>query len=149
MTAIPGRALHYVFKIGDRAKNAFFFRQILGMKVSGSRGAMVGWSVGGNHESLSGKLWCVVSGSRHFYLNDVSTATWLIKKPRCPIMFNDCVTFFCFCVFFSFFFVCCVFLSVYLSHSHDKQVLRHEEFKEGCDAECNGWVGGWVAPSKD
>ncbi|KAH8272404.1 hypothetical protein KR026_001132 [Drosophila bipectinata] len=33
MTAIPGRALHYVFKIGDRAKNAFFFRQILGMKV--------------------------------------------------------------------------------------------------------------------
>lgn len=47
MTAIPGRALHYVFKIGDRAKNAFFFRQILGMKVSGSRGAMVGWSVGG------------------------------------------------------------------------------------------------------
>ncbi|KAH8408831.1 hypothetical protein KR009_001871 [Drosophila setifemur] len=33
MSAIPGRALHYVFKIGDRAKNAFFFRQILGMKV--------------------------------------------------------------------------------------------------------------------
>lgn len=33
MTAVPGRALHYVFKIGDRAKNAFFFRQILGMKV--------------------------------------------------------------------------------------------------------------------
>jgi len=34
MSAIPGRALHYVFKIGDRAKNAFFFRQILGMSVS-------------------------------------------------------------------------------------------------------------------
>lgn len=33
MSAIPGRALHYVFKIGDRAKNAFFFRQILGMSV--------------------------------------------------------------------------------------------------------------------
>ncbi|XP_034475220.1 glyoxalase 1 [Drosophila innubila] len=33
MAAIPGRALHYVFKIGDRAKNAFFFRTILGMKV--------------------------------------------------------------------------------------------------------------------
>ncbi|XP_039497998.1 glyoxalase domain-containing protein 4 [Drosophila santomea] len=33
MSAISGRALHYVFKIGDRAKNAFFFRQILGMKV--------------------------------------------------------------------------------------------------------------------
>ncbi|XP_022209194.1 glyoxalase domain-containing protein 4 [Drosophila obscura] len=31
--AVPGRALHYVFKIGDRAKNAHFFRQILGMKV--------------------------------------------------------------------------------------------------------------------
>ncbi|KAM8719322.1 hypothetical protein ACLKA7_011953 [Drosophila subpalustris] len=33
MVAISGRALHYVFKIGDRAKNAFFFRTILGMKV--------------------------------------------------------------------------------------------------------------------
>ncbi|EDX18497.1 GD15515 [Drosophila simulans] len=33
MSAISGRALHYVFKIGDRAKNAFFFRQILGMTV--------------------------------------------------------------------------------------------------------------------
>ncbi|EDW29956.1 GL15913 [Drosophila persimilis] len=33
MAAVPGRALHYVFKIGDRAKNAFFFRRILGMKV--------------------------------------------------------------------------------------------------------------------
>ncbi|EDW39724.1 GL15748 [Drosophila persimilis] len=33
MAALSGRALHYVLKIGDRAKNAFFFRQILGMKV--------------------------------------------------------------------------------------------------------------------
>ncbi|XP_034118449.1 glyoxalase 1 [Drosophila albomicans] len=33
MAAVPGRALHYVFKIGDRAKNAFFFQTILGMKV--------------------------------------------------------------------------------------------------------------------
>nr|ADG64911.1 hypothetical protein GA25437 [Drosophila pseudoobscura] len=33
MAAVPGRALHYVFKIGNRAKNAFFFRSILGMKV--------------------------------------------------------------------------------------------------------------------
>ncbi|KAL7730293.1 hypothetical protein ACLKA6_016546 [Drosophila palustris] len=33
MVAVPGRALHYVFKIGDRGKNAFFFRTILGMKV--------------------------------------------------------------------------------------------------------------------
>lgn len=33
MSTIPGRALHYVFKIGDRAKNAYFFRTILGMKV--------------------------------------------------------------------------------------------------------------------
>jgi lactoylglutathione lyase len=30
---ISGRALHYVFKIGDRLKNAVFFRDILGMKV--------------------------------------------------------------------------------------------------------------------
>uniref|UniRef100_A0A1B0CGV8 Putative glyoxalase n=1 Tax=Lutzomyia longipalpis TaxID=7200 RepID=A0A1B0CGV8_LUTLO len=30
---IPGRALHYVLKIGDRAKNIHFFRNILGMKV--------------------------------------------------------------------------------------------------------------------
>jgi len=30
---ISGRALHYVFKIGDRMKNAVFFRDILGMKV--------------------------------------------------------------------------------------------------------------------
>ncbi|XP_055913027.1 glyoxalase domain-containing protein 4 [Eupeodes corollae] len=33
MTSITGRALHYVFKVGDRAKNAFFYRSILGMKV--------------------------------------------------------------------------------------------------------------------
>ncbi|XP_017151310.1 glyoxalase 1-like [Drosophila miranda] len=33
MAVLSGRALHYVLKIGDRAKNAFFFRQILGMKV--------------------------------------------------------------------------------------------------------------------
>uniref|UniRef100_A0A182QWA9 VOC domain-containing protein n=1 Tax=Anopheles farauti TaxID=69004 RepID=A0A182QWA9_9DIPT len=30
---IPARALHYVLKIGDRAKNIQFFREILGMKV--------------------------------------------------------------------------------------------------------------------
>lgn len=30
---IPGRALHYVLKIGNRGKNAYFFRDILGMKV--------------------------------------------------------------------------------------------------------------------
>ncbi|XP_058836535.1 glyoxalase domain-containing protein 4 isoform X1 [Topomyia yanbarensis] len=30
---ISARALHYVFKIGNRAKNAHFFREILGMKV--------------------------------------------------------------------------------------------------------------------
>jgi hypothetical protein len=29
-----GRPLHHVFKIGDRARNTFFFRTILGMKVS-------------------------------------------------------------------------------------------------------------------
>ncbi|XP_030379083.1 glyoxalase domain-containing protein 4 [Scaptodrosophila lebanonensis] len=33
MSAVPGRALHYVFKIGDRGHNAFFFRSILGMQV--------------------------------------------------------------------------------------------------------------------
>ncbi|XP_061393721.1 glyoxalase domain-containing protein 4-like [Musca vetustissima] len=33
MSLITGRALHYVFKIGNRAKNSFFFRNILGMKV--------------------------------------------------------------------------------------------------------------------
>uniref|UniRef100_A0A0K8UBX9 Glyoxalase domain-containing protein 4 n=1 Tax=Bactrocera latifrons TaxID=174628 RepID=A0A0K8UBX9_BACLA len=30
---IPGRTLHYVLKIGNRGKNAYFFRDILGMKV--------------------------------------------------------------------------------------------------------------------
>lgn len=30
---IPGRALHYVLKIGNRGKNSYFFRDILGMKV--------------------------------------------------------------------------------------------------------------------
>uniref|UniRef100_A0A1L8E1U6 Putative glyoxalase n=1 Tax=Nyssomyia neivai TaxID=330878 RepID=A0A1L8E1U6_9DIPT len=30
---IPGRALHYVLKIGDRAKNIHFFKNVLGMKV--------------------------------------------------------------------------------------------------------------------
>lgn len=33
MSAINGRALHFVFKIGDRARNALFFRQVLGMRV--------------------------------------------------------------------------------------------------------------------
>ncbi|KAI8126901.1 hypothetical protein FF38_08089 [Lucilia cuprina] len=33
MSQITGRALHYVFKIGNRSKNSFFFRNILGMKV--------------------------------------------------------------------------------------------------------------------
>ncbi|ALC49362.1 CG1532 [Drosophila busckii] len=33
MANVTGRALHYVFKIGDRAKNIFFFRTILGMQV--------------------------------------------------------------------------------------------------------------------
>ncbi|KAM7350851.1 glyoxalase domain-containing protein 4 [Cochliomyia hominivorax] len=33
MSQITGRALHYVFKIGNRSKNSFFFRTILGMKV--------------------------------------------------------------------------------------------------------------------
>lgn len=31
--SITSRALHYVFKIGDRARNIFFFRDILGMQV--------------------------------------------------------------------------------------------------------------------
>lgn len=31
---ISARALHFVLKIGDRGANAFFFRNILGMKVS-------------------------------------------------------------------------------------------------------------------
>lgn len=32
--AASARALHYVLKIGDRAKNMHFFRNVLGMKVS-------------------------------------------------------------------------------------------------------------------
>lgn len=28
------RALHFVFKVGDRAKTATFYRDVLGMKVS-------------------------------------------------------------------------------------------------------------------
>ncbi|XP_004524437.1 glyoxalase domain-containing protein 4 isoform X2 [Ceratitis capitata] len=32
-TEIVGRALHYVLKIGNRGKNSYFFRDILGMKV--------------------------------------------------------------------------------------------------------------------
>lgn len=31
---LSGRALHYVFKIGDRAKTIAFYKEILGMKVS-------------------------------------------------------------------------------------------------------------------
>lgn len=31
---ISGRALHYVFKIGDRERNSYFFRQVLGMQES-------------------------------------------------------------------------------------------------------------------
>uniref|UniRef100_D3TNM2 Putative glyoxalase n=1 Tax=Glossina morsitans morsitans TaxID=37546 RepID=D3TNM2_GLOMM len=33
MAEITGRALHYVFKIGNRSQNSHFFRNILGMKV--------------------------------------------------------------------------------------------------------------------
>uniref|UniRef100_A0A1A9W2Y5 VOC domain-containing protein n=1 Tax=Glossina brevipalpis TaxID=37001 RepID=A0A1A9W2Y5_9MUSC len=33
MAEITGRALHYVFKIGNRSQNSYFFRNILGMKV--------------------------------------------------------------------------------------------------------------------
>lgn len=32
--AATTRALHYVLKIGDRAKNMHFFRNVLGMTVS-------------------------------------------------------------------------------------------------------------------
>lgn len=31
---VVGRALHYVFKIGDRKLTAKFYKEILGMKVS-------------------------------------------------------------------------------------------------------------------
>lgn len=33
MALINGRALHYVFKVPDRALTARFYREILGMKV--------------------------------------------------------------------------------------------------------------------
>lgn len=33
MATITGRALHYVFKIGDRNQTAKFYREVLGMKV--------------------------------------------------------------------------------------------------------------------
>ena len=33
-SAIKGRALHWVFKIGDRKKTMDFYRNVLGMKVS-------------------------------------------------------------------------------------------------------------------
>lgn len=32
------RALHFVFKVGDRARTARFFRELLGMSVSASAG---------------------------------------------------------------------------------------------------------------
>lgn len=34
---VSARALHFVLKIGDRAANANFFRNILGMKVRNDR----------------------------------------------------------------------------------------------------------------
>lgn len=33
MAKITGRALHYVFKIGDRKQSAKFYRDVLGMQV--------------------------------------------------------------------------------------------------------------------
>lgn len=33
VATISGRALHYVFKIGERGATARFYREILGMKV--------------------------------------------------------------------------------------------------------------------
>lgn len=36
MAASSARALHYVLKIGDRAKNIHFFKNVLGMQVSES-----------------------------------------------------------------------------------------------------------------
>ena len=31
---LSGRALHWVFKVGDRSKTIDFYRNVLGMKVS-------------------------------------------------------------------------------------------------------------------
>lgn len=33
MAGISGRALHFVFKVADRALTARFYREVLGMKV--------------------------------------------------------------------------------------------------------------------
>ena len=33
---LSGRALHWVFKVGDRAKTIDFYRNVLGMKASAS-----------------------------------------------------------------------------------------------------------------
>ena len=46
---IPGRALHFVFRIGRRGETINFYRNILGMKVSSSTTGlieMLGWALG-------------------------------------------------------------------------------------------------------
>lgn len=72
-----GRALHFVFKIPDRALTVKFYREILGMKVMVS-----------------------------------------------------------ICQIFSFFFH--NFVSITRYRFVSTQVLRHEEFADGCEAACNG-----------
>lgn len=46
------RALHFVFKVGDRGRTARFYRDLLGMRVSGAagRGGKMAGGGGGNGE---------------------------------------------------------------------------------------------------
>lgn len=53
------RALHFVFKVGDRARTARFYRELLGMSVSAVRGA---GGLSGSAALGPGKTPCAVGG---------------------------------------------------------------------------------------
>lgn len=59
------RALHFVFKVGNRFQTARFFRDVLGMKVqTGPRGAGArGWVAGAAvpHWPRKGTIGCVLN----------------------------------------------------------------------------------------
>ena len=69
---LSGRALHWVFKVGDRAKTIDFYRNVLGMKVSGRDGNITAtWKVlgriraGNVDDSLGDSIFGPVGGERH------------------------------------------------------------------------------------
>lgn len=113
MSQITGRALHYVFKIGNRSKNSFFFRNILGMKVGEQTWRYITFFIIGSYKIIRH-----TDRQSNERTTSVSFEIILIKKWNWNVI-NYCN---------------------WISFFPPFKVLRHEEFKEGCEAQCNGYV---------